>query len=749
MTDQITEGKGGLLTSLQHVLSVILKWKWTALSTALIIAAAMTAYTFLRKPVYTAVGRVWIESDPNILPFEDVLRYDAGSYLESHSKLFRSRALAAQTIETLKLYQNPHFVGEPKGQKSADPQDPFFREELVNNFISRIAVAPLLRTRLVEVQFDDSDPKFASDTLNALFDGYIAMVARQRFQATEEASKFLNSQIDAVRNDLTDSEKKLNAMGSAQDILPLTQAETPTVSRITEFGRELTQATVERVKKNDEYLLLKTGTLENIPSSRNNPLIQRLREQYATISQEYARKLATVRPEYPEMVRMKSEMDSINTALQKERENMIGAAFSDYQAALAKEQSLQRLLDQEKAQAFSAQSNSIVYNSLKAEIENKKSLLSALITRQSETDMTSRLESTKPTNVWIVDRASLPLHPASPNKRRDLALGLAFGILGGIGLTFVIEFLNQSVKTSRDIAASTGLPTLGVIPAFDHETGARSPWAEFRRLGDLLLSRDGSKPYSRDKLRDRSRPPRGLAENILPEREDRGNGECIELIVSESPGSIQSENFRSIRTTMLVSSPPGRIKSVLFTSALAREGKSATVSNLGVTLAQAGKRVIIVDSDLRRPKQHKIFGMDNREGLSTLLSSSASYTGFVRPTRFPNLSIITSGPAADNPIELLNSNRMDDLVAVLKQNFDHILLDAPPLLAVSDALALGPLVDGVILVARGGRTPLNALKQAKQKLDAHRLKSLGVILNGVNIVEQDGYYAKQYYKYYR
>ena len=159
--------------------------------------------------------------------------------------------------------------------------------------------------------------------------------------------------------------------------------------------------------------------------------------------------------------------------------------------------------------------------------------------------------------------------------------------------------------------------------------------------------------------------------------------------------------------------------------------------------------MIIVDADLRRPKQHRIFDVANREGLSTFLSSSISYLSVVKPTRFPNLAIISSGPPVDNPVELLNSDRMDDLIAILKQNYDHVLLDAPPLLAVSDVIALSPVVDGIILIARAGKTPINALKQAKQKLDAHKLKALGVILNGVNIVEQDGYYARQYYKYYR
>jgi capsular exopolysaccharide synthesis family protein len=221
----------------------------------------------------------------------------------------------------------------------------------------------------------------------------------------------------------------------------------------------------------------------------------------------------------------------------------------------------------------------------------------------------------------------------------------------------------------------------------------------------------------------------------------------IELIASREPQSIQAESYRSIRTTLLVSSSPGKIKSILITSPLAREGKSATVSNLGITLSQANKRVVILDVDLRKPKQNKIFGLNSGWGLTHFVSSYIEAADLVRPTQFPNLFLINSGPVPANPIELLTSEKMDALITFLKRSFDYILLDAPPLLAVSDALALGPVIDGVILVTRGGQTPIPALRQAKQKLDAHRLKCLGVILNGVNLVEQDGYYAKQYYQY--
>jgi capsular exopolysaccharide synthesis family protein len=426
-----------------------------------------------------------------------------------------------------------------------------------------------------------------------------------------------------------------------------------------------------------------------------------------------------------------------------ESAKMTDTAYADYQAALNKEQALRGLLEQLRTEAFKANSNSIVYNSLRIEVDNKKTLLESLSKRQSETDLSSRLKSYEAANIWIVDRANLPLVPTSPNKKKNLLMGLLAGLAGGIGLAFLLEYMNNTVKTSKDVTSATGLPTLGVIPSFDAEINPKGPKSEFTRLSNILSGKGETKKI---KAGAHKGDVRILADKTgqlsrAPLRDS------IELIPVREPQSIQAESYRSIRTTLLVSSPPGKIKAILITSPLAREGKSATVANMGVALSQANKRVVIVDADLRKPKQNRIFGLNSGWGLTHFISSFIEAPDLVRPTEFPNLFLINSGPIPVNPIELLTSEKMDALVAFLKKSFDYILFDAPPLLAVSDALALGPMIDGVILVVRGGQTPVPALKQAKQKLDAHKLKCLGVILNGVDLVEQDGYYAKQYYQY--
>ena len=749
-----TESKAGLISQIQHYWHVILKWKWIATLFCLVCVAAATAYSLLIPPIYTANGTVWIEDDPNILPFEEVQSFGTstgGSNLSSHTRLLRSRSLASDTIDKLKLYDNPDFAGKPKkGQPKPDPADPIYRQTLVGKFIDNITVTSQDRTRIVDVSFRNRNPKLSADILNALIDGYIELIVSKRFAASEQATEFLNAQVTELRTEIADREKKLNEYGSEKDILPLSTAEAPTVERIGDVSRALTDATLERINQLNQYNQLKSAPLGEIPNAPENSMFQRLREQYVTLSRQYATRLASVKPEYPEMRRLKSELDSATEALQNETQNIIRNAYTEYQAALSKEQSLQRLLNDQRNEAYKASSDSVVYNSLKIELDNKKALLEALSKRQSETDVSSRLKGLEALNVWVVDKANYPLRPAFPDKRRNVLLGFLAGLAGGIGLAIGLEYLNHTVKTSKDVTNTVGIPTLGSVPAFEAEARSKGPKAEFARIVSMLKGKDrkgDDNPHGRRKGREAGPgEPRWLSGDHA--KGVRG-GERIELITVREPQSIQSESYRSIRTTLLVSSPPGRIKSMLLTSPLAREGKSSTISNLAVTLAESGKRVVIVDSDLRKPKQARIFGLrtGNGPGLSGYLSSNIDMEDVAAQTDIKDLYLIPSGPLPANPIELLTSERMDNLVATLKRSYDYVLFDTPPILAVSDALAMGPMMDAIILIARGGQTPVPALKQAKQKLDAHKLKCLGIILNGVDLFEQDGYYAREYYHY--
>jgi polysaccharide biosynthesis transport protein len=750
--DTPKETQVGLVFRVQQYWHILLKWKWTAIFCCVFCVAAATAFSFLVPPVYMAHGTVWIEDDPNILPFREVQTFgasDGDSSLANLTRILQSRSLASNTIDKLKLYENADFAGKPKkGQPRPDPADPSYRQILIQKFIGSITVSPQARSRIVDISFRSRSPKLAADVLNAIIDGYIELMVSKRYAASEKATEFLNTQVSELRTDIEEREKKLNEYGSQKDILPLSTAEAPTVEKIGNVSRALTEATLERINSFNAYTQLKSAPLGEIPNAPEGSLFQRLREQYINLRSQYATRLATVSPEYPDMQRLKSELDSATEALQNETQNLIRNAYNEYQAALRKEQSFQALLDKQRNDVYRASSNSVVYNSLKVELDQRKALLEALSKRQSETDVSSRLKGLEALGLWVVDKADYPLHSAFPNKRKNVILSVLLGVALGIGLALGLEYLNHTVKTSKDVTNASGMPIMGSVPAFEAEARPKGPRGEFAKIALMLKAKDKDEETRRKRKRRqaRSSEPRWLS--VEKDNENRG-GDRIELITMREPHSIQAESYRSIRTTLLVSSPPGRIKAILITSPLAREGKSSTLSNLAVALAEANKRVVIVDSDLRKPRQARIFGMKSTEGpgLSGYLSSDVDAEGIARPTQVANLYLVSSGHLPANPIEILTSDRMDGFVAYLKKNFNFILFDAPPILAVSDALAMGPMMDAIILVVRCGQTPIPALKQARQKLDAHKLKSLGIILNGVDLLEQDGYYARQYYHY--
>lgn len=746
MTEQAKNISGGAISTIQHYWHILLKWKWTAAAFFVVVVLGVTIYSLLTPHTYISQGTIWVEEQLNILPFEDVQRLDStGLSPQSYAQLLESRALAAAVIDKLKLYDRPAFARKA-GAGTSGPNDRVFRERLIEEFLAKISVRPIERTKLIEVTFSDTDPRFASEILDSLFNEYIDMIISQKYKASEQATRFLGAQIEALRKDIEADEHKLTEYGTARNILPLSASETPTVSRLAEVNKALTDATIDRVNKFDNYNQLKAGVLPDYSGTPADSPVQSLRAKYSSLSQEYARRLATVRPEYPEMQRLKSEIDSVKDALQAESNKMTDSAYADYQAALKKEQSLQALLDQLRTDAFKTSSNSIVYNSLRIELDNKKALLESLAKRQNETDVSARLKSMEATNTWVVDKASLPLKPAFPDRKKNVLIGILAGLLGGLGIAVGIEYLDNTAKTSRDILNNTGFQTLGIIPAFESTADLKGCRAELGRLTAILKGRAEPSPVHAGH---HGKPAflKTITTTGKPAQPET-NAPKIELIVARQPDSIQAESIRSLKTTMMVSYPARQFKSLLFTSPLSGEGKSAAVSNLGLCLAQANKRVVIIDADLRRPRQHRIFSMkSSNKGLSEYISSYMDAAELVTPTEFPNLFLIGSGPRPVDPVELLTSDKMNQLVAQLKRGFDYILFDTPPLLAVADTIAMGPLADGVVLIVRSRQTPIPALKQAKQKLDLHKINCLGVILNDVDLIEQDGYYSRQYYKY--
>jgi capsular exopolysaccharide synthesis family protein len=557
------------------------------------------------------------------------------------------------------------------------------------------------------------------------------MSVESRFTATEQATEFLTQQIASLRSDIERKETQLQAYAGQKNIVTLSDKETTIVSKLAELNTALTQAQIERVNKEAYYNEIKNASPDYIPAGINNPLITNLRQEYARLSREYSRKQEQFGPEYPEIQRLKTDLESTKRSLDTETKNLINAAYSDYQAALKKERSMQGVFDTQKQESIQLNSNAISYNTLKNEIEGNKSLLDNLSKRQSETGVSARLRGVGVSNIKIVDRAEVPRSPSSPRKRVNLILGLLVGLMGGFGLAFLLDYLDNSVKGAEDVEKYAKLPALGIVPTFDPE-GFKKGYGYGYGYGQ-----SAKKPKP-----EKGEIGGGAEPEKLPEIR------TIDLITQLSPKSNFSESYRAIRTALLLSSAEAGPKAFVVTSPLPSEGKTATISNLGVTIAQAGKKVLLIDADLRKPRQHRIFKLKNLNGLTNYLTGSVDLNELIKPTSIHNLFVINAGPVPPNPAELLGSAKMTEFVQKTKQAFDIVLIDTPPILAVTDALVIGANVNGVILVVWGGKTSREALKRAKERMDLTKVKALGVIINRINLRDHDYYYKHHYYHYY-
>ncbi|MDY0230913.1 MAG: polysaccharide biosynthesis tyrosine autokinase [Candidatus Saccharicenans sp.] len=715
---------------LRKYLDIIWRRRWTVIAVTVIAVAIALIVSFVMRPVYTARGMVMIEKEPNILSFEEVFQVETlrDDYFQTQHRLLQSRSLAERTIERLRLWENEEFSGR-QPVTAEELNDPVFKRKLVDSFLGRLEVKPVRMTRLVEVAFKAHDPKLAADCVNALIESFVDMNVEAKYEATEQATEFLNQQIADLRKEINQKERELQSYGQEKDIVILSDQETTILDKLGEINKALTEAQIDRVRKESYYYGIKDASPDFIPEALNNPLLQRLREDYLRLAREYAKMEEKFQPEYPEMQRLKAELDTARQLLQIETERLVKAAYSEYQAALKRENSLKALFETQKVEAFQLNSNAILYNSLKVEIENKKNLLDSLLKRQSETGVSARLRGLRTSNIRIVDQADIPISPSSPKKLRNLLLALFLGLFGGLGLALVMEYFDNSIKSVEDVERASGLPVLGVVPAFD-ENGSFSNYYYTYRSGDKDKNR---KKVSKSKEKDKNK-----AEN---------EPKSIELITHLAPESSFAENYRSLRTALLLAGPQENLKKLMVTSPLPNEGKSVTISNLAVSLAQMEKRVLLIDADLRRPSQHRIFNQKNHDGLSNYLSLGLELDKLVKSTQVPSLYLINSGPIPPNPAELLSSRKMQLLLENLEEQFDYILIDTPPILTVTDARVLGKMVDGLVLVVQADKTPKEALSQSREIINLLNLRTFGVVINSISL-ENRGYHYRHYYRQY-
>ena len=428
------------------------------------------------------------------------------------------------------------------------------------------------------------------------------------------------------------------------------------------------------------------------------------------------------------MVTLRAKLNSMRSELENEITKAVDEAERVYRSAQKEEASLKNMLEAHKVDVIRMNSNAILYNSIKIEVENKRNLLNSLVARQNETLVSARLSGLKTSNISIIDRAEVPKSPVSPNKRRNMFLAIIVGLFGGVGLCFFLEYLDNTVKGPEEVEKMTGLPSLGVIPYVPPEGMKKK-----KRYG--YYSKYKYK-YSYSEKKDNPG-----SEQELPDIKE------IELVNHIHPKFSISEDYRTVRTSILLSHANKPPKTIAFTSALPREGKTSSAANIAVAFSQLEDKVLLVDSDMRKPRLHRIFKVKNVGGLSGFLTGKVPVEKAIKKTKVKNIWLIPSGPIPPNPAELLNSEKMKELMEEMRERFDIVLLDTPPLLALADAVIISSIADSMVFVVQAGKTTNKPFLQGVEELKRAKAKIIGVLFNEVK-ARGEGYHSP-YYEYFQ
>jgi capsular exopolysaccharide synthesis family protein len=705
-----------------HLLDYLLilrKHKWLIISFLLALVTVVTIATFRMQPVYEASTRVEIDRETsNFLPFAGTDPYDLyqdlENYIETQSKILVSETLAIQTIKSLHLDQDPRFGGHvpsPGALAVIAPESGLAPPPSLGAFLGGLSVKRVPNSRLLDVTFAASDPKLAAAVVNAHVNNFIEQNFRSRYEATTQASNWLANQLDELKGKVEASEDARIKYERDNQIWTIDEKQDVTTQKLADLNRELTEAQADRINKDAVYELAKAGNYDAIPAVRESPVIQESLKRQGVLSDQYTEALNQYGPKFPKVVRLEAQLNESQKLIEGEKKNIGNQIEAEYRGSRQREVLLQRALDQQKNEAASMADKMVEYNILKREAEANKQLYDGLLQKLKEAGISAGLRSS---NIRVVDPALIPTTPSRPNKSRNVFLAILVGLIGGIGLALVREFLDNTVKNPEDVQSFSRLPSLAVVPAFTSSNG----------------------------------DSRGRLQKLL---RGSGNGfhERVALLCHSEPQSQVSEAFRALRTSLLLSQPDHPPQLILVTSALPNEGKTTASVNIGVTLAQLGDNTMLIDGDLRKPGISRALSMnDGKVGLSSYLAGVVGLDLVTIPhPAIKNLHAIPTGPIPPNSADLLSSHRLAEMICELRKRYKFIVIDSPPIMAATDAVILSALVDGVLLVVRSGETPKEALMRTRDLLHSVKSRVLGVVLNAVDSSSPDYYYSYRYHPY--
>lgn len=678
----------------QPILDLAVYWRLALKHRFLILGcffgmlAIGAALTLLMTPIYTAKATLQIDREAARVFSDDESPREAmiqgEEFFQTQYGLLRSRSLAERVIESLGLASSNQAVEAmgieaPEGRGTAAEQAARRREAVLGVLQANLSVSPVRGSRLVAVGYDHPNPVIASRVANGFAENFIQANLDRKYESSAYARQFLEERITQTKDRLEAAERQLVAYAANQEIINISEpgeggvdngsTRSLTANNLVALNSALAEARAERVAAEERWRSARTASLMTLPEVLQNLTIQRLTEQKAILDATYQQKLSIYQPDYPEMVQLRNQIEEADGQIQTIASNIRASIRSQYEIAASEERSLQAQVNGLKGDVLDLRDRSVQYNILQRELDTTRTLYEGLLQRYKEVGVTAGISTN---NISIVDRATPPERPSKPSLPLNIALAALLGLGLGIVAALVLEALDETLATPDDAENKLGVPVLGVIPLLDKGQTTAAALADQR--------------------------------------------------------SGFSEAYYSLRTALQFSTPDGAPGSLLITSARPAEGKSTTAYAIALSLARVGRRVLLIDGDLRNPSMHRVVGVDNERGMSNLLSGSSDLASVVHRTALENMFFIPCGPLPPNPAELWGGDRLHQILTEARSSFDHVVIDGPPVLGFADSPLLAATVGGVVFVVESRGTRRGQARGALRRLKVGRANLLGAVL---------------------
>jgi polysaccharide biosynthesis transport protein len=713
-------------THLLDRLNAIYKYRYVVVTVFTLVVIGAIVSTYTTTPMYRATTTVLIEDErgASVAGFNaqagPEYSQDPEPYFQTQLRILQGRELAGRVVDRLHLENVPEFNGEGSRQTglavvihtmkaqalaaarkvtgaaepvAAAPSKPS-HDTLINALLANVHLEPVRGSRLVNVSMTSSSPTFAAQTADALVEEYVKQNFMMRTEATQHSLDFLEGEIRKQQTKVEESERAMADYREHNNALSLDDRQNTVSASLNQLNDQYTRAKTERIQKETLYkqvegLSPSTPRLDTIPAITTNAAVITLRQRLSDLQRERNSLNERYGEKNPQVIANANQIEDATRQYQSALAAALGTIKTEYETALRQETSLAAELNTQKGAAMDLNRKGVNYTVLEREAQSNRQIYEALLQRQKELQVVSNSGGN---NVRLMDRAVLPGAPYTPDVRRNLLLGALAGILLALGLVLTIDYLDDTVKTPEDITRRLKLPFLGLVPAV-------------KGMNHPLLSQEVPHEFG--------------------------------------------EAFRALRTSLVFSSGSEGTRVIGITSAQPLEGKTTTACNMAIALAYGGSRVLLIDADMRRPSVSRTLGIENTIGLSHLLTGQASARQAIHRTDVQNLWVMTAGLTPPNPSELLSSDRMKTLIANVQTGpFDWVLIDTPPVLAVTDAVIIAPWVSGMVFIIGSEMTQRRLAERAVETLQTSRPHILGAVLNRVDIVRNKYYYSRYYgYKY--